>query len=208
MVTNAGQTTDTFDLSLGGPAALVASLAMSKVTLDPGKSQMVPITTGPVTFADAGSLDLMGMAQSEANSAVQDNASAALTIPETTGMTAEVSPTVQVLPVPGTTSFQVLVHNTGNTEDSYTATITGTTGPVTASLQGLDGTPTQTIPVFRLPGLSTGTLLLNANLAVFGQSTVTVQVQSLSTSTIAATVVATVTATPLPPPCTDPSCQM
>jgi hypothetical protein len=34
---------------------------------------------------------------------------------------------VQVLPVPGTSSFLLLVNNTGNTEDAYTATVTRAT---------------------------------------------------------------------------------
>jgi hypothetical protein len=196
-VTNTGQVQDTFDLALGGPAALVAALGMSKVTLAPGASQMVPVTTSAVSFADPGSLPLMGMAQSEANPAVEAGASAALTIAGNTGMTAELNPPAQKLPVPGTTSFLLLVHNTGNTEDSYTATITGTTGPVTASLTGLDGTATQTIPVFRLPGLSTGAILVNTTLAQFGQGTVTVTVQSQSDPSIVATPTATVSAAPV-----------
>jgi uncharacterized repeat protein (TIGR01451 family) len=196
-VTNTGQATDTFDLKLAGPAALVSSLGMPKVTLAPGASQIVPITTGAVNFADPGALPLMGVATSEANTAVQASASAALTIPGTTGMTAEFSPATQVLPVPGTSSFLLLVHNTGNTEDSYTATITGTNGPVRASLDGLNGQPTQTIPLFRLPGLSTGAILLNADLAHTGQGTVTVRVQSQSDPSMVAAPTATVSAAPV-----------
>jgi hypothetical protein len=193
-VTNSGTTQDTFDLSLAGPAALVASLGMPKVTLAPGASQMVPIATGLVNFADPGALLLTGMATSESNPAVQATASAALTIAGSTGLTAELSPPVQVLPVPGTTSFLVLVHNTGNTADSYSATITGTSGPVTASLLGLDGNPTQTVPVFQLPGLSSGALVLNTNLAAFGQGTATVRVQSQTDPSIVASSTATVSA--------------
>ena len=51
---------------------------------------------------------------------------------------------------------------------------------MTASLIGLDGLPTQSIPVFRLPGLSTGAILLQTNLAAIGQGTVTIVVKSLS----------------------------
>jgi uncharacterized repeat protein (TIGR01451 family) len=193
-VTNTGQVMDTFDLALGGPAALVSSLGMPKVTLAPGASQVVPIATGAVTFADAGSLNLMGMAQSEANPAVQAGASASLTIPNTTGMTAQFSPAVQVLPVPGTSSFLLLVHNTGNTEDSYSATITATTGPLSASLTGLDGQPAQAIPVFRLPGLSTGAILVHTTLAQFSQGTVTVTVQSQSNPSLVTSSTATVSA--------------
>src|SRR5262249_9154505 len=148
------------DLALAGPAALVSTLGVNKVTLAPGLSRVIPITTGATNFADAGPLNLTATATSEANPAVKGGASATLTVPPTVGMTAELSPATQVLPVPGTSSFVLLVHNTGNTEDSYTATITGSAGPITASLTGLDGSPAQTIPVFRLPGLSTGAILL------------------------------------------------
>ena len=76
-----------------------------------------------------------------------------------------------------------MVNNTGNTQDSYTATITGTNGPVTATLMGLDGLPTQTIPTFYLPGLSTGAIMLSTDLTATGDrpgDESTVQVSSLT----------------------------
>ena len=73
------------------------------------------------------------------------------------------------------------MNNTGNVEDSYSAVITGTTGPVIASLVGLDGQPTASIPLFRLPGLSSGAITLQASMTGPGQATVTVVVTSLST---------------------------
>src|SRR5262249_19540687 len=88
-VTNTGQVTDTFDLSLAGPAALVASLGTSKVTLAPGVSQVVLVTTGAVNFAVSGTLNLTGAARSEGAPTVVDSASANLTIAQTTGLTAE-----------------------------------------------------------------------------------------------------------------------
>jgi hypothetical protein len=63
---------------------------------------------------------------------------------------------------------------------------------------GLDGQPTQTIPVFRLPGLSTGAVVLETNLASAGQGDVMIQVQSLSDATRTAMATATVTATAAP----------
>src|SRR5262249_10497780 len=57
---------------------------------------------------------------------------------------------------------------------------------------------------FRLPGLSTGALLLQTDLVAPGQGTVTVRVQSLTnaamTASATATVTATVTAVPEPEP--------
>ena len=193
-VTNTGQVTDTFDLALGGPAAAVASLGQTQVTLAPGASQVVPITTGAVNFADPGALNLSAIATSHANPAVAANATATLSIASTKGVTAHFDNASQTLTAPGTASFLLLVNNTGNTEDAYTATITGTSGPITASLSGLDGQPTQTIPIFRLPGLSTGAILLQTNMTASGQGTVTVQVTSLSDSSMTASATATVTA--------------
>src|SRR5262249_46664022 len=160
--------------------ALVASLGMSQVTLAPGASQMIPIATSGIGFAVPGALNLMGVAQSATNPAVQDNAAGALIVPGTTGLTAEVNPPAQNLTAPGSATFQLLIHNTGNTEDSYRISIVGTSGPVTASLVGLDGLPTQAIPVVRLPGLSGGALQLLATLTAGGTGTVTIQVQSLN----------------------------
>src|SRR5262249_32702771 len=55
-VINTGNVEDTYDLTLGGPAALVASLETTTVTLAPGDSQVVAITTDAVNFATPGDL--------------------------------------------------------------------------------------------------------------------------------------------------------
>jgi uncharacterized repeat protein (TIGR01451 family) len=201
-VTNTGQTADTFNLSLGSPGALVATLGTNQVTLQPGASQTVPVTTTAANFADAGTLPLTGIATSQTNSSVQAQSTADLSIPSTQSMTAAFNPTQQTLVVPGDTSFLLQVNNTGNTEDSYSATIVGTTGPVTASLVGLDGQPMQSVPLFILPGLSTGAILLQVNDTGTGQGTVTVLVQSLTNSSIQAAPTATITVPvpTVPPP--------
>jgi uncharacterized membrane protein len=193
-VTNTGTVSDTFNLALAGPAAVVAKLGTSSVTLAPGGSQTVPITTSSVNFAVPGLLPLTALATSQTNAAVQAGATANLTISTMQAMTAQFSPASQNLPKPGTASFLLLVNNIGNTEDAYTAKITGTTGPLTASLTGLDGQPTQTIPIFRLPGLSTGAILLEAPITAIGQGTITVRVTSLSNTAITKTVTATLVA--------------
>jgi uncharacterized membrane protein len=193
-VKNTGTVADTYDLSLGGPAAVVATLASNKVSLSPGQSQMVQITTTAVNFADPGQLLLAARAISEANAAVQASATADLAIASSQGMTAQFNPASQNLPQPGTASFLLLVNNVGNVEDKYTAKIIGTTGPVTANLMGLEGQPTQTIDIFRLPGLSTGAILLQVPITAIGQGTVSVRVTSLSNAAITTTVTATITA--------------
>ena len=119
-------------------------------------------------------------------------ATAEVTIAATKGLTASFDPAGTTLPVPGPASTLLLVHNTGNLEDAYQATIVGTTGPITASLQGLDGQPTQSIPLFRLPGLSNGAIPLDCNLQASGVGTVTVKLTSLSDPSIQTFAMATI----------------
>ena len=179
-VINTGTVADTFNLSLAGPAALVATLGTNTTgLLAPGASQIIPITTSAVNFADPGTLVLLAIATSQDNPAVYYGASGSLAIPTSMGMTAQFSPASQTLTQVGPTSFLLLVNNTGNLQDSYSATISGSTGPVSASLIGLDGQPTQTIPIFILPGLSSGAILLQFDLTGPATGTVTVQVNSL-----------------------------
>lgn len=193
-ITNKGSQTDTFDLTLAGPAAIVAELGARQVTLNPGEAQVVNIAVGPIAFAGAGTLDLTVTATSQSTPTVRKSATANVTLPATEGMNASFTPATKLLQIPGTTSFLLLVNNTGNTGDAYTATITGTSGPVNASLTDLTGRPTQTIPVFRLPGLFSSALLLQTTLTGFGQGAVTVQIRSLNNAERTVTATATVTA--------------
>jgi hypothetical protein len=181
-VTNTGSATDTFNLSLASPGGLVSTLGANSVTLAAGASQTVPITTGTAGFADPGALALTAIATSQTNSAVEDQATANLAVPNSQSMTAAFNPPQQTLAQPGATSFLLQVNNTGNAQDSYSATIVGTTGDVTASLVGLDGQPTQSVPTLILSGLSSGTITLQVTST--GSGTVTVLVQSLTDSSI------------------------
>jgi von Willebrand factor type A domain-containing protein/PKD domain-containing protein len=191
-VRNTGQNQDTFTLELGGVAALGATLGTTTVTLAPNASQVVPVTLGALTFALAGSLDLLGKATSQSNTAVHDQDTATVTSGARKGLAAAFDPTLIELSTPGSAAFLLLVDNTGTGEDAYKAEITGTTDPVTAALSGLDHQPTQTIPLFRLPGISTGGLLLNTELTAMGEGTVTVTVTSLNPSSLTAQATATV----------------
>jgi hypothetical protein len=189
---------DTFNLALAGPGALVAKLGAGQVTLAPGASQVVSITTTAASFSVPGALNLTAMATSQTNPAVAASATATLSAPTFEGLSAQFQTGVHVVPIPGTSAFLLLVGNTGNAEDAYTATIAGTSGPVTASLTGLDGLPAESIPLFRLPGLSEGAILLETNLAAAGEGRVTILVKSLTNPNLVASATATVT-TPIAP---------
>src|SRR5262249_52457631 len=124
-VTNTGQVADTFDLALAGPGALVATLGTTEVSLAPGASQVIPITTGAIDFALPGALYLTAMATSRSVSFVRDTASIKLLVPTSRGLQAHFDNAVATIPEPGGASFLLLVTNTGNTEDAFAASITG-----------------------------------------------------------------------------------
>jgi hypothetical protein len=214
-LTNTGQVGGTFDLTLAGPAALFATLDTAVVTLAPGASHVVRVQVGAIPLALPGSLPLLVVAtvrnsaaragalqQTQGNAAVQTSVSANVIIGATQGLTASFEPTLIELPTPGAASFLLQVHNTGNAEDAYSAEITGTSSPVSAALLGPDGSSTQNVPLFRLPGLATGAILLNTTLMAQGTGTVTVTVTSLNAPGTSVTATATLR-TPQPPPPTD-----
>ncbi len=185
-VTNTGQASDVFDLSLGGPAAIVAQLASSSLSLEPGASQTVAISVGEIGFAFEGSLELAAIAASQSDPSAKDTAAAALSIGATRGVAASFTPDSSDIKAPGSASFLLLVQNTGNGEDAYSAAITGVTGSVEASLSDLNGEPTTTIPLFRLPGLSTAAILLDGTILSGREGTITVTVTSTEDSSIQA----------------------
>lgn len=199
IVTNTGQAQDTFDLTLGGPLGPAATLGAQVVTLAPGASQTVSITLGAIDFALPGALSFIAVATSRANPAVRDTAMVQVTIPTSQGLTVAFDPKSQTLPNPGLATFLLLVHNTGNTEGAYRAVITGTNGPVTASMDGLDGQPTQSIATFRLPGLSIGAITVDTDLKSAGTGKVMVEVAALDAA-LTGTDTATVRAQDQPPP--------
>ncbi len=190
-VTNKGSVSDTFDLALGGPAAAVSTLATAAVTLAPGASQSVNITTTAGSVFALGTAALTGQATSRGNTSVKASATSLVTIAGSKAVSAAFTTPSQTLPT-GPAVLLLNVLNTGTLQDSYTATITSVTGHVQASLVGLDGNPTQSITPFYLPGVDQGLLVLNANVTGGGVSTITVQLTSLSNSSIGATATATI----------------
>ncbi|WP_157817600.1 choice-of-anchor K domain-containing protein [Candidatus Thiodictyon syntrophicum] len=198
-VTNTGEAQDSFDLTLGGPLAPVATLSQQRLTLAAGASQTLSLTLGPVGFAAAGVLRVTVIATSRGDTNVHDEATAQVTIPATRGLDVAFDPRQQTLPEPGGASFRLMVHNTGNTEGAFQAVIAGTTGPLSGSLTGLDGQSTQSIGSFRLPGLTTGAIVLNAELARRGSGTATVQVISLDDAALQAADTAELDTVNVPP---------
>lgn len=191
-VTNIGTVEDSFSLALGGPGALAATLSANTLRLAPGASGLLSVALANLDWSLPGSLGLFALATSGYDGAVQSLASTAIAAPARRGLAADFEPASQHLEAPGKTRFVLRVRNTGNAEDAYRAIITARQGPLDASLQGLDGSPTQAIPEFRLPALADGQLGLDVNLQDYGAGSVTVQVVSASDPGLQATATASV----------------
>ncbi|MEI8571239.1 discoidin domain-containing protein [Methylomonas sp. WH-1] len=192
-VTNTGSVADIFDLSLGGVGAIAASLSQTSVALAAGASWEAFVTVKDYDWSLPGALALIGQATSRSDQSVVARAVATVNVAAKKAMSATLNPATRTLADPGSTSFAIEVKNTGNVEDNYSAVITGKTGSLSASLQGLDGNPTQQIPLFRLPGLATGSLNLTLSNTKRETGTVTVAIVSNSDATIQSSVTAQLT---------------
>lgn len=185
LVKNTGLIAETFDLTLSGPAALVSSLAAASVTLAPGASQVVNVTVGAVDFNYPGLVQLYATAKARSNGAVFDMDLLEIEIAGNKGLAGAFS--VDSLPAqqnPFSPLF--FVENLGNLEDAYVAEIVSMTGIVSAVFIGLDGNPTATIPLFRLPGLTGAALPLLAQPGATGAGSITVRIRSLTDDSIIA----------------------
>lgn len=186
MITNTGQQTQTFDLALGGAAAGSASLSSSAVTLAPQARQSLFVTVSNLDYCQPGSLPLIALATMRGNTNVQARAAATVEMPAVHGLTAVFAPPMVGVPLPGQASALLVLRNTGNTEDAYTARITEVVGALTASLVGATNQPVQETGALRLPGLASGAVLLRVAMTQPGTGALHVAVSSLRDSNLVA----------------------
>ncbi len=181
-VRNIGQSAETFAIALGGPASVIANLASPSVTLAAGQSQTLSVAIGAAPFAALGSLGLVATASANG---VTGAAQATVIVPSSKGVSAAFNPARTALNAPGAATLLLQIQNTGTTQDSYTATIASTSGPIAqASIVDITNQNVQTTSPFILPGVTLGELAVNATLTAIGSGTVTVKVTSLSDPTI------------------------
>lgn len=185
-VANTGLQRQTFDLSLGGSAAPSATLPGYALTLAAGDHRTVSLSVADFDYGYPGELSLLVLATARDNTNVQACASATIAVPTLHGLTAGFEPATVRLPGPGRGFALLMLRNTGNTEDAFSLRIASMTGPLTASLRGLNGQLAQQIGSLRLPGLASGVVLLQADMAQAGTGTVQVAVASLNNSNLTA----------------------
>lgn len=200
-VTNTGTVADTFSLAPVGPLAENTALNGSTVTLNPGASQTYNLLVSNVALNLAGNYPIQLRAVSQAAPSVFQIGSATLIVPAVKGVSAALTPgSNQVTTPPKDVALNLGISATGNLNDTYSAAITGTTGPVTAALSG-PGSTGSSIPSFGLPGLGSASFGAPARLTAAGTGTVTVKVTSLSDPTVSSTTTATIQSqTPQQPP--------
>lgn len=178
-VTNTGEVTDTFDLSISAPWAILSALGSTFVTLGAGESQTIPITVGASNFTLPGALPLVATATSQTESGVTDSAAAAVETPELRGLFAEFDPDTVLLSQLEPARLALVVNNLGNVEEQFVATIAGTSGPIVASMNGLED-PVSTSAPFIIPPLGSAVLYVDAQLTEATPGTVTVEVTSVN----------------------------
>jgi uncharacterized membrane protein len=175
---NIGSSQDSFNLSVIGPLSQAATIASSSGNIAPQGTAQIPINLNPVNYLLPGSYPLQIKAVSQSNPAVLAVISGTVQITGSKGVSASMKPSsASVSTTPGSLSLLFNATNTGNVNDTYTAAITGTTGPVTATLGGSSQT-------FALPALGAADFPLNATVNGTAPASITVTVTSLSDGAI------------------------
>ncbi len=199
VVSNTGTTSDTFDLAAVGPLGPVVSFDAAAVTLAAGASQTVNATLGGTAYLPAGSATFDVIAQSRADAAARDRATATVALAATRGLELTGDPTsVNVGATPATRSFAIRLRNAGNVEDSYRLAIVSTTGAVSAALADANAASVQSIASVALPGTAVGQFLLSATLASGLAGTVTLEARSNSDDSLVASLTLTLSAAAAP----------
>ena len=201
---NVGNTADTYNLTVQGPLQQVVTVQSPLGPIGAGRSTQVPININPVNYLAPGNYTLQIAVVSQTNSAIQAIATATVTVSGTKSVSAAITPSPASVPAtPGSVALLFQTNNTGNLPDTYKATITGTTGPVTATLNNSG----QTVAFYPVPALGNSEFPLNAQITGSGKATITVAVTSLSDNTITSQATVTINnATPPPPvPTVNPS---
>jgi probable HAF family extracellular repeat protein len=180
-LTNNGLAQDTFNLSVVGPLAQAASIQPTVTMAAGAVNQQIPITLGAVNYILPSNAQLQILAVSHNDPNVQAVIAATVTVSQNKSVTASILPFphAYLTTAPGSVSLLFDATNTGNVSDSYTASITNTTGSITATL-GNAGSP------FLVTALGTAQLPLNAALSSGTSGTVTVAVTSTSNSAVTA----------------------
>ncbi|MCB0199864.1 MAG: hypothetical protein KDI03_07315, partial [Anaerolineae bacterium] len=123
-ITNRGSVPDSYDLAVSGLLAGSATLTPSSVSLNPGQSQVVALSSGPLPFVHAGASNFTVTAVSTGNNAIRGEDDATVTFDSYEAVSAAWQPVSQTVSSLSAT-FTLLVTNTGNIATTYAFDVSG-----------------------------------------------------------------------------------
>ena len=132
LVTNNGSTADTYDLSASGFFGPLAQFSPASISLAPGASQTVDLTTDPAPFALQQTYPLVVRATSGSDGQVQAQDQLDVTFSGAAGVDVVWQPASQTIPTPGTVFYELVISNTRNIAADFD--LSASLGLLTANL--------------------------------------------------------------------------
>jgi uncharacterized membrane protein len=194
VVTNTGTLPDSYSLMAGGIVSGSAQFAPNVLTLVPGESQIVQLTSSDMDFALPQTYPFAVTAHSLAQPEIQNFDTADVTFAGYHAVVVSLMPAAQTLTNTTAASYLMVVTNTGNVNDVFTLSASGLP-------QGLD-LQLETNEVY-IPAHMTAGILVSANAAAPGIYLIAAQASSTSspaTSSGVATLIAESNPFPTPTP--------
>jgi uncharacterized membrane protein len=148
-ITNTGTVADSFDLTAAGIISLTAEFSSSSVSLGPGQSQTVQMSSGPLPFALPQTYPFWVMAASQTNAQIVNYDEAAVTFTGYEAVEVAWLPASQTVTDTLSATYMLIITNTGNILTQY---------QVALEMPGLSGQlPLDELPI---PARSTAALPL------------------------------------------------
>jgi uncharacterized membrane protein len=191
-LTNVGAVGDTFDLSATGIVALTAAFSSDSVTLSPGQSQTVQLTTEPLPFVLPQTYVFRVAATSTNDSRITGDAQAEVTFTVTEGIELTWLPHDKTVEDALSADYILVITNTGNLATTYQIDL------ASPELRG-----TFEVSEVTVPALGSAALPLRVHAAAPGTYTLTATASG-TTATDSAVATLTIVGDPEPDPEPDP----
>jgi uncharacterized membrane protein len=187
LVTNTGQSADTYDLAAFGALAVFGDLSQTSVTLSPGGSQTIDVGVDGFGHASPGQRIIGLHAQSQSQANIENEDHAVLTVSAQAGLEVEWRPAAQSLDGTAQANFTLIVTNTGN---------------ISSTIQiGINSSPSASVSLsaatIYIPPHATVFILVNVIVPGDGTYTLTATVDG---GTVQANDIATLTVSGVGPP--------
>ena len=118
-ITNTGSVADSYDLAAAGVVGLTAEFSSDTVTLNPGQSQTVQMSAGPMPLVLPQEYQFWVTATSQTNAQISNKAEAAITFAGYEGVELAWLPASQTVTNTLSATFLMVITNTGNVATTY-----------------------------------------------------------------------------------------